>query len=235
MNIKLLLTIALSILLITTRAQVITDLPFIEISGTAEMEVTPDEIFIVFAIAERTEGREQISIETQVHQLIEALKTKGIDVSTFSLAHQDSQYEPVKWSRKDIVSNADYQLMVHDATQVGLLFETLDQQKIYDSRISHVSHSRMEELKKEVRINAVKAAKNKAEYMLTAIGETCGDLLLLSENGNHANTMMSSTITLIPGVNNGSQSLFGVKKNPISYKKIKIEQQVSARFQIKRG
>lgn len=232
MNLKLLFIVVLSALLIKTSAQSLADKPFIEITGTAEMEVIPDEIFIVFSIAERTEGREQISIETQLNQLIEALKSKKIDVSTLSLAYQDSQYEPIKWSRKDIISNADYQLMVHDATQVGQVFETLDEHKIHDSHISRVAHSRIEELKKEVRINAVKAAKNKAEYMLDAIGENCGELLSMSENGNFANPVLASNIALIPGLTSGSQSLFGAKNNTVSYRKIKIEQQVLARFEI---
>lgn len=50
----------------------------------------------------------------------------------------------------------------------GKVFEKLDELKIVDAYISKVSHSKLEEFKKEVRVMAIKAAKEKANYLLTA-------------------------------------------------------------------
>ncbi len=49
--------------------------PYIEVTGMAEKEIIPDEIFIAITIRERYEGREKISIDKQEADLKEALKS----------------------------------------------------------------------------------------------------------------------------------------------------------------
>ena len=41
----------------------------IDVTGTAETEVVPDEIYVAIVIRERYEGREKISIESQEEKL----------------------------------------------------------------------------------------------------------------------------------------------------------------------
>ena len=43
--------------------------PHIDVTGTAEMEVVPDEIYIAISIHERTEGREVLTVEQQESNL----------------------------------------------------------------------------------------------------------------------------------------------------------------------
>ena len=43
--------------------------PFIEVVGTAKMEIIPDEIYISITISERDEGREKITILIQENRL----------------------------------------------------------------------------------------------------------------------------------------------------------------------
>ena len=88
---KTLKTIIVLLLLTTTAAvsgQVDkpkkTEKPYIEVTGTAENEIIPDEIYIAITIRERHEGKEKITIDKQETDLKEALKSIGIDLDDLS-------------------------------------------------------------------------------------------------------------------------------------------------------
>ena len=43
--------------------------PFIEVTGTSETEISPDEIYITITLLERAENKEKLSIEKQENNL----------------------------------------------------------------------------------------------------------------------------------------------------------------------
>jgi hypothetical protein len=153
--------------------------PYIEVTGIAEKEITPDEIYISITIRERHEGKNKITIEKREADLKEALQSIGVPLDNLSLSDKNANYIRVKWSKKDVITKAEYILKVEDALTVGKVFEKLDELKIVDAVISKVSHSKIREFKKEVRILAIKAAKEKADYLLNAIGEKTGQALIV--------------------------------------------------------
>jgi uncharacterized protein YggE len=53
--------------------------------------------------------------------------------------------------------------------------------RIVEAGISRVNHSQLTEFKKELEIMAIKAAKEKASYLLNAIGENLGKPIYISE------------------------------------------------------
>ncbi|MCH8330127.1 MAG: SIMPL domain-containing protein [Bacteroidetes bacterium] len=157
--------------------------PFIEVTGTAENEIIPDEIYIEITLRERHEGKENITIDKQEADLKEALKSIGLDLDDLSLSDAIANYVRVKWRKKDVITKSEYVLKVNDALTVGKVFEKLDELKIEDANILRVDHSKIDSLRKEVRIMAIKAAKDKAIYLLTAIGEQIGKPLIVRESG----------------------------------------------------
>lgn len=60
--------------------------PFIEVNGSAEMEVVPDEIFIRITLRERMEGKDKISIDQQEADMKSRLQSAGIDLNNLSLS-----------------------------------------------------------------------------------------------------------------------------------------------------
>lgn len=72
------------------------------------------------------------------------------------------------------VNKKEYTLKVKNAIELGRMFQELEKLEITDAFISKVNHSKIDSLRKEVRILAIKAAKDKADYLLTAIGEQTG-------------------------------------------------------------
>ncbi len=120
--------------------------------------------------------------------------------------------------------------MLKNANEVAIVFELLDELDIQRAEISHVSHSKIEEFYREVRIDAVKAAKTKAEYLCEAIGEKCGSVLQITDENISRPTLLAN----VAGVQSmgNSHSLFGVKSYNPSFRKIKMSYSIYAKFEI---
>jgi len=205
-------------------------LPVIELTGTAEKEIVPDEIYILITLMERLDGKDKITIESQEQALKQGVANIGISLENLFLADANSNYISVKWQKKDVIAKTNYMLKVSDATSVGKVFELLDKLQIQDAKISHVSHSRLEELKKEVRVEAISAAKQKADYLLEAIGHKTGKALYVREDNYsmpvarvyaESNVMMKSDYSQLDSAD-----------TQIQFKKITISASVYVRFLI---
>ena len=205
-------------------------LPVIELTGTAEKEIVPDEIYILITLMERLDGKDKITIESQEQALKQGVADIGISLENLFLADANSNYISVKWQKKDVIAKTNYMLKVSDATSVGKVFELLDKLQIQDAKISHVSHSRLEELKKEVRVEAISAAKQKADYLLEAIGQKTGKALYVREDNYsmpvarvyaESNVMMKSDYSQLDSTD-----------TQIQFKKITISASVYVRFLI---
>ncbi len=154
--------------------------PFIEVTGTAEMEVIPDEIYIAITIRERNNGNHR-TVEEQEEALKNALKAIGLSLEDLEFSNAHADYIPIRWMNKKTVSQRQYRLKAKDAYMVGKIFEQLDLLNIQDAYISEVNHSKIHTFKKDVRINAIKTAKEKADYLLNAIGQRTGKALQVYE------------------------------------------------------
>lgn len=212
------------------------EIAFIEVNGTAENEIVPDEIYISITLKEREEGRDKYTIEQQETRLKQGLNALGISLDNLSLSDANANYVRVKWSGRDVLTRTEYLLKVNDAVSVGKVFEMLDEIKINDARIARVDHSKLDELKKEVRIMAIKAAKAKADYLLEAIGAETGKPLIVREmamqipNEQMLNIRGQSTQSMLYEVE-------GLKYTDadklIQFQKIKIRESVYVKFGIK--
>lgn len=213
--------------------------PYIEVTGTAEKEIIPNEIYITITIRERQEGKEKITIDKQEADLKEALKSIGVSLDNLSLSDANANYIRVKWTKKDVITKNEYVLKVGDALTIGKVFEKLDELKIVEANISRVSHSKLEEFKKEVRIMAIKAAKEKADYLLTAIGEQTGKALKVYEQSpsykiddaylNVRGGRSESSLYYVDGIKMSESD----KDKILQFQKIKLQSAIYVKFEIK--
>ena len=212
------------------------DAPYIEVDGYAEKEIIPNEIYIGIILRERMENKEKVTIEAQEKQLREALTTLSIPISNLSVADANADYVKVSWQKRDVLTKKEYQLKVGNATAVGKVFQELEKLKIQDGYIDHVRHSAIDSLRKQVRIEAIKNAKEKADYLLNAIGESTGNALIVSESPKDVvlrqdiSRMPAKALTKIPGV---IVSDFGNSPPEIEFQKIKLSYSIYTKFAIK--
>ena len=242
-QIKLILSVLLLSTAMTSYGQTTSnsqdEIAIIEVIGNAEKEVVPDEIYIAIIIRERESGKDKITIEKQVADLKEALKSLGVSLDNLSLSDADANYVRIKWSKKDVITKTKYMLKVSDALMVGKVFEKLDELKITDSGIARVGHSKLEDYKKEVRIMAIKAAKDKADYLLEAIGEETGKAIMVNEK-DLRNRLDGADLN-VRGSRNEANNYYidGIKSKSmdsdktIQFQKIKLQSSIYVKFKIK--
>ena len=235
-----LLTLGLSFLTYQSLGQIQTinaEKPFIEVTGQAEKKVIPDEIFLSITIKERESGRDQITVEQQDKELKEALNELKIPLELLSVADAQADYIRVKWSKKDVISQSEYELKLATAQQVADVFEKLDELKIDNAYIARVSHSKIKEYQREVEIEAIKNAKTKADYLLAAIGQETGTALIVNERSSNMNGYYSDGIQMRGSRPSGGimYESFGQEKmmGTIDFRKIKLETTIYVKFEIK--
>lgn len=180
---KLICLLAISLVSVASYSQALpnSEKPFIEVNGVAEKEISPDIIHIAIQLTERYDGKEKITIEKQESELRSYLRGIGMPDKDLYLSDANSGYVRVKFRTKDVMTKKEYTLIVHSAEDVGKVFQGLDKLDIDDANIVKLDHTKMSEYRKEVKIMAIKAAKEKALYLLEAIGESAGKPLEIRE------------------------------------------------------
>ncbi len=156
----------------------------IEVTGTSETEIIPDEIFVTIVLKERFEGKEKVSLDKQENDLKSALGELGIPLSNLTLSDANADYRKVKIGKSDLIATKNFLLKLTDVASLDRVYKKLDTQNAEDAYISKLNHTKLQEFAKENRIKAIKAAKEKVDYLLAAVGQQAGKPLLIDEVDN---------------------------------------------------
>lgn len=210
------------------------DQNYIEVTGKAEMELIPNEIYLKIILNEKDfKGRE--NPDGVEKAMIEKLQEIGIDVSK-DLAVQDmtSNFKNYWIKSSEINSIKIFQLKVNNANTAGSVFQGLESLKISNITIDRVDHSEIQEFKLQVNISAIKAAKQKAESLAGAINQSCGKAIYIEELNNQVNKTKQGYLTgttsniVIRGVSSLNKSF----TPEIEFEKIKLEYSILVRFEL---
>jgi uncharacterized protein len=211
----------------------------INVNGTAEMEVVPDEIYVQVELKEYDKkGAGKIDIETIKNKFLEACKSIGLtekEISVQSYSGYDNNYWWVKKNKKqnpDMKASITYSIKIATVKKMDELVDKLDDEATQNFYISKVSHSKLDEYKKQLKIEALKAAKEKANYLAEAIGEHAGEAIII----NDANEMSQIPQPRMYAANVMFKSADAAGSNPpldVDFKKIKLQFEVSASFALK--
>lgn len=145
---------------------------FIEVTGIAEMEVEPDEI--LFNIGIKGDNKNQLADNEK--QLFEILKSNGVKNEDIKFK---SMYQNVYSKTKIFTKNLQFK--VTKKTDMGNLFENLNQKWITSINIAEIKNTKIADYRKTVKINALKAAKEKADYLLESMAKKTGNPLEIVE------------------------------------------------------
>ena len=179
-----------------------TAIPFIEVTGTASKEVVPDKIYIKILLTDKVVNNEKYSIQSQEEKLKKALTSAGIDLKYLYLADSSSEITKDKKKETGFKVTKEFSLIVKNSNEVSKVFKELYEINIKEAEITKAESSDIENIRKEVRIAAIKVAKEKAEYLLLAIGEKIDKPLeikeldssyLLRNRGLNSNSVITSS------------------------------------------
>ncbi|AYZ36793.1 SIMPL domain-containing protein [Chryseobacterium indologenes] len=144
----------------------------IEVTGVAEMEVEPDEI--IFSIGIKADNKNDLADNEK--KLFEILKSAGVkneDIK-FKSMYQNIYSKTAKFSK-------NYQFKIGTKSNISKIFEDLNQKWVSSLNIAEVKSTKIADFRKAVKINALKAAKEKADYLLESMGKKTGSALEIVE------------------------------------------------------
>lgn len=209
------------------------DQPYIEVVGKSEMEIVPDKIYIKVNINEK-DTKNKISLPELEKSMVKTLQDIGIDVKKDLLIKDiSSNFKYYLLTKNAILLSKEYQILVRDGKTASQVFIELEKIGISNVTIENLDNSNIEQFRKEVKVNAIIAAKAKAESLTTAINQSIGRAIYIQELTNIANVNRNSNSIMIRGTSGIYGSNAPAPEFNFDFEKIKIEYSVLCRFELK--
>lgn len=231
---KKLLTLAfVALFSVSAMAQQVDLRKKISVSGTAEMEVTPDIIYLSISLKEYLKdnnSKKKVDITTLENQLFSAIQKAGLDKDNLTINNLSSyNYATEKKKDPDFLASKQYRLKVTDLNKWNEIIGAVDAKGIAYTNVESYDYSKIETLKKDLKIKALQAAKVKANYLVEALGDKLGSVIDIQEVNNEqypqpmyrANVMMKM------------ESADMAPAQEIDFKKIKLSYIMNTVFEIK--
>ncbi len=211
------------------------DQNYIEVTGKAEMEIVPNEIYLKIVVNEN-ELKSKQELQEVEKSMIEKLSEIGIDVSK-QLAIRDmaSNFQKYWLKGSEINSVKEYQLMVENAKIAGQVILELESLGLSNISIEKIEHSEIQKFRTEVKIMAMKAAKEKAISLTTAIDQNIGKAIYIQEMNNQVYNALQGQVAGLSNIvvrGYGYTDKSKMEQPEIEFEKIKLEYSILARFEI---
>ena len=230
---------SLVILLLTTflfgqsQSKNFLDLPYIEVNGSADTLLTPNEIFIRIVISER-DTKDKSSVEEQEVKMVNALKGLGVDVEKeLTTNDMSSNFKSYLLKSKDVLKSKQYTLKVKDAVTASKVFIRLEELAISNTSIERVNHSELENIKNAMRGSAVLNAKARAVALTKPLNQVVGSAINIIDNENYNNNIMlrgTSSLNEVVVVGYGRDKNKAEELANIEFRKINVTANVNVKF-----
>lgn len=230
---KKLMTVAfLALFSISAMAQQVDLRKKISVSGAAETEVTPDIIYIGISLKEYLKdnnSKKRVEITELENQLYNAVLKAGIAKEDLMVNNVSSyNFATEKKKNPDFLASKQYRLKVSDLNKFNQIMSAIDVKGIASTNIESYDYSKIEELKKELKIKALLSAKDKASYLVAALGERLGGVIDIQDGGDNVIQPVYRNYMMKTAMADGAESA-----PEIDFKKIKLNFTVNAVFEIK--
>jgi hypothetical protein len=212
----------------------------ITVSGSAEMEIVPDEIFVAVELKEYYKtGIGKVGLERIKSEFFGLCKKAGLPDSVISIAAYEGGN--LYWWRKkkrkdDLLASISYQLKFTDSKTMDNLVALLDDEATENFQVTGTSHTKLTEFRRQLKIKAIKAAKEKAGYLAEAIDEKAGEAITINEQENFYNNYYSNYFNARSNIMSNSNASFSGSdgdKGAVDFKKMKLRFEVSVVFALK--
>ena len=224
---RFILAAAVALLALPAAAQVQEAFPsYIQVNGRAEREIAPDEFYLQIVINER-DSKGKVSVESQQRDMIAALKRLGVNVEKQpKVANLSSEF----FKKNTSVATAKYQLQLGSSAEVGKVWQALDGLGISNVSILKVSHSQLERYKSEVRVEAMRNAKQNAATLAEAIGQTIGKCFYVYDSNNDVMPVFYNNMAVMRSAKAFDAAEAAAEEEPLDFKTIKLQYSVQAKF-----
>lgn len=187
MRIKVLL-FAIS-LLATLSLQAQTNERYIEVTGTSEIEIVPDEIHYLIEIREYfkeefdgkskpEEYRTKVPLAEIEQGLREALANSGIPQNAIRTQEIGDYW---RQQGQDFLLSKKFDITLTDFNQINEIVKRIETKGIHTMRIGELENNDMLAYHQKGKIEALKAARRKATYLVEALGKRLGEVIRIVE------------------------------------------------------
>lgn len=209
------------------------DQNYIEIIGTADREILPNEIYLQIFINEKdNKGKE--TLEVLETNMIRKLQEIGLDVEEqLSIKDLGSNFQFYFLLKTDVFSTKEYEVLVYDAQTAGKVIVELESLGISNISIERVDHSKLDSIALEVKQDAIRNAQIKAVALASALDQQIGRAIHINEldEPDIGNVLRGK----VAGVQiRGASSIYGSRSAQpnINFQKVKIESRVHVKFML---
>lgn len=155
--------------------------------GYAEKEVTPDIIYLSVSLKEfYMDGntKKKVLIETLEKQLFDAAITAGVKKEDFTIQNIYSYNYENKKKNNELMQSRQYRIKVTNLNGLNTMLEKIDPQGLQSTSINGYDHSQKREIERELKTIAVKDARQNAEILAAADGQSVGKVLVINDNSS---------------------------------------------------
>lgn len=148
---------------------------YVQVTGYAQREVVPDKFTVAIELKESdTRGRR--GVEEQERAMVAALEKVGIDTRTaLALSYSSSDY----YRRGSSLLSRSYELTLLSTEALTAAFDALSPLGLHSVELVRAESSRLEEIRSELRREAIINAQRQASELATAIGQSIGPCLTI--------------------------------------------------------
>jgi uncharacterized protein len=233
-NAILVLTLCLSLFTFLMNAQVMEKekIRKIDVTGSAEQEVVPDKIFVSITLQEyMKDNKTRVDMLVLEAQLQKAVAEAGLSKESLTVGNISGYRN--WWGKKKpttFLENKTYVLTVVNLAKIDGILNRIDEKGIASTNIDRYEYSKITELRKEIKIKALQAAKEKASYLLAGIGETLGEALEIHEveEGYQQQPVYSNMM-----MRSAAMDVAPMQESTVDVQKIKVRYEMKASFRIK--
>jgi uncharacterized protein len=233
-NAILVLTLCLSLFTFSMNAQVMEKekIRKIDVTGSAEQEVLPDKIFVSITLQEyMKDNKTRVDMLVLEAQLQKAVAEAGLSKESLTVGNISGYRN--WWGKKKpttFLENKTYILTVANLAKIDGILNRIDEKGIASTNIDRYEYSKITELRKEIKIKALQAAKEKATYLLAGIGEALGEALEIHEveEGYQQQPVYSNMM-----MRGAAMDSAPMQESTVDVQKIKVRYEMKASFRIK--
>jgi uncharacterized protein YggE len=203
----------------------------IEVTGTAEQEVTPDIIHVFISLQEYLNGKNKVTIDQLERQLEDAVKDAGIAKEDFTINNLSAwNYTWQKKKNPDFLASKQYGIKFRDLNKFNQILSKIDPKGIQSTNIDSYDYSKIDQLKNDLKLKALLNARDKATFLLSGIGEKLGGAINIVENDNSSFPQPRPVMYMAKSMASADAM---PAESDINFKSIKLSFQVQAVFEIK--
>lgn len=207
---------------------------YIEVTGSSETEIIPDEIHFMITIKEYWQEefekkskpedyQTKVPVNEIEHNLMNALKQAGIDPSDIQTKEVGDYWRE---RGKDFLISKTFDIKLQNPDQINRIIQTVNTKGIQSMNIGELKNKDLQEYRKQGKIEALKAARQKADYLVAAMGQKLGNVLRIVEPEERSFSYFQPQSAM------SNVTMPSYDSNPENFRTIKLRYQMTARFEI---